>query len=238
MPSPYFLLASAVFLAVWLVQPRRGRPVDFPWRTRLALPVALAFGGVAGSKLPVVLASGDWIADTRTITTALAVGYVMVELTRVALLMPPAARDEVALPLSLALAVLRLGCFANGCCRGVPSSLSWAVDFGDGVRRHPTQLYEACFHLLFGVVILVWLGRREALRGEVLRIYLLAYCAYRFATEWIRPEPPSWWGLTFSQGVVTLVGTGLVALWALEGRGGRAPGKLGNATSENGGNSL
>jgi len=222
-PAFFPWLAFAGFLVTWLVQSPRRPTVGLPWWKQLALPAALILGGSAGSKLPVVLASADWVADGRTLTTALALAYVLVEVTRCACLMPPSTRDSVALPLSLALVVARLGCFVNGCCRGVASSLCWAVDFGDGVRRHPTQLYESCFHLLCGAAI-AWLRRREVFRGEVLRLYLLAYCIFRFATEWIRLEPASWLGLTYSQGIVALLGIVLVILWGLDVLGSRATG--------------
>ena len=52
-----------------------------------------------------------------------------------------------ALPLALALAVGRWGCFFNGCCYGTPTTCRGACDFGDGVPRHPTQVYESLFHL-------------------------------------------------------------------------------------------
>ena len=31
---------------------------------------------------------------------------------------------------------------------GTPTSLPWAINFGDGIPRHPTQLYEVAFLLL------------------------------------------------------------------------------------------
>ena len=183
----------------------------FPWYKRLALPTALLVGGAAGARLPVVLASADWVADGRTLTTGLAVGYLMVEAMRVACQMPPAAHDGLALPLALALVAARLECFAAGCCRGLETSVFWAVDFGDGVPRHPTQFYEAAFHLTAALAILA--GRRsEVVRGEVLRLYLLAYCLFRFATEWIRLEPACWLGLTLSQIIVATMGAVLAIL--------------------------
>ena len=36
---------------------------------------------------------------------------------------------------------------------GTPTSLPWAVDFGDGIRRHPVQLYESAAMLPFLVVL-------------------------------------------------------------------------------------
>src|SRR5919204_429820 len=67
--------------------------------------------------------------------------------------------DTFALPLALALALGRWGCFCNGCCFGKPTDLPWGVDFGDGVRCHPTQIYESLFHALMALVLLELMRR-------------------------------------------------------------------------------
>ena len=59
--------------------------------------------------------------------------------------------DLMVYPLLLALVIGRIGCFLEGLddgTFGVAYSLPWAIDFGDGIRRHPTQLYELLFALL------------------------------------------------------------------------------------------
>ena len=53
--------------------------------------------------------------------------------------------DLFVLPLCLGMAVGRIGCFLTGLADhtfGVATTLPWGVDFGDGIPRHPTQLYE------------------------------------------------------------------------------------------------
>jgi len=69
--------------------------------------------------------------------------------------------DAIAIPFFLAIAIVRLGCFLNGCCFGAPSSSPWGVSFPSGTWAfahqvsqglsypidshtpplHPTQLY-------------------------------------------------------------------------------------------------
>src|SRR5262249_54022203 len=158
-----------------------------------------------GAKLPFVITSSAgwldhsaWISDGKTITTGLAGAYLAVEITKLALGIRAKTGDTFALPLALALAVGRWGCFFNGCCFGPPSDLPWAVDFGDGVPRHPTQIYECLFHLTMAVIL--WhIARHGWLRYQRLKLYLICYGCYRFATEYIRPEPPAWLDLTFYQ---------------------------------------
>src|SRR4051812_2008111 len=46
----------------------------------------------------------------------------------------------------------RLGCFFSGLVDdtyGAPTRLPWAVDLGDGIPRHPVQLYESAAMALF-----------------------------------------------------------------------------------------
>ena len=50
-----------------------------------------------------------------------------------------------AAPFAATVAVGRLGCFFAGLADytyGTPTGVPWGVDFGDGIRRHPVQLYE------------------------------------------------------------------------------------------------
>src|SRR5256885_1465610 len=85
---------------------------------------------------------------------------------------------------------------------GTPAAtLPWCVTFGDGVCRHPTQIYESLFHAVWAV-ILVRLTQRDLLRYQRLKLYLIAYCVYRFLIEFIRTEP-KWLGdFTYYQVVV------------------------------------
>src|SRR5262249_43643619 len=51
-----------------------------------------------------------------------------------------------ALPFCVGVAVGRVGCYFAGLddfTYGTPTTLPWGHDFGDGVMRHPVQLYEA-----------------------------------------------------------------------------------------------
>ncbi len=56
--------------------------------------------------------------------------------------------DLYAIPLAVAIAIGRIGCFLTGLpdnTYGTPTNLPWAVNFGDNIPRHPTQLYEIIF---------------------------------------------------------------------------------------------
>jgi len=96
-----------------------------------------------------------------------------------------------AAPLAIGVAVGRLGCFFAGLedfTYGVPTDLPWGVDFGDGVSRHPVQLYESASMAGFLIVYLVALARRSefiARNGFYLAVGF--YGAQRFVWEFLKP---------------------------------------------------
>jgi len=215
------VLAAGVFILA-----RRCFPGGSGWSQlrrdeRWTLTLAAFVGGMIGAKLPFVLSAAEsffsmaWLADGKTVTTGLMGAYLSVELVKYLLGIKVKTGDSFALPLALALAVGRFGCFLNGCCHGVPMSLPWGYDFGDGVRRHPTQLYEVLFHLLMAGTLIVII-RRGWLVNQRLKFYLICYGLYRFATEFIRPEPVVAVGLTWYQWGCTVMVVGLLIQWWID----------------------
>lgn len=104
--------------------------------------------------------------------------------------------------LAAGIVVGRLGCFFAGLedqTYGVASSLPWAVDFGDGVARHPVQLYESLVMLpLLLAALSVRYRRRAATAGPWIRwldgnafyLFVLCYAVQRFAWEFLKPYAP------------------------------------------------
>lgn len=88
-------------------------------------------------------------------------------------------------------AVGRWGCFFSGLADetyGTPSTLPWAVDLGDGVLRHPVQLYESFSMMAFLAYALVMLARRDSwfMRNGFYALVLF-YAAQRFCWEFLKP---------------------------------------------------
>jgi phosphatidylglycerol:prolipoprotein diacylglycerol transferase len=233
--ASFMLLALVVFvLTRWLI-PKPAGLLVLPWWKRAALAAAAFVGGAIGGKLPFVgtqplgwLDLQTWLADGKTIVAGLIGAYVAVEFVKWLLEIRVKTGDTFALPLALALAIGRWGCFFNGCCYGVETSLPWGVWFrvkaAEGYRMmkcHPTQIYESLFHFTMAVVI--WqMMQRGLFAGQRLKIYLIAYGVYRFLTEFIRPEPAWWLGLTFYQWAAAVLAIGMMAQWAME-EGRRQP---------------
>ncbi len=165
---------------MYLVLRRRvGDPIITPLRWAV---VAAAFGGGAiGAKLlflledpPLILSNlhnpAYLINGGKTIVGALAGGLITVELIKRYIGLSTSTGDLYAIPLAVGIAIGRIGCFLTGLpdnTYGTPTRLPWGIDFGDGIPRHPTQLYEIAFLLLLVPAIYAVLHRIVILSGVV-----------------------------------------------------------------------
>jgi prolipoprotein diacylglyceryltransferase len=107
----------------------------------------------------------------KTIVGALVFGLISVELIKRYIGLRESTGDLYAIPLALGIAIGRIGCFLTGLSDdtyGTPTSLPWAVDFGDGVPRHPTQLYEIIFLLALIPFLNQLLKRTATLNNPVI----------------------------------------------------------------------
>lgn len=225
----FMLLALAVFLLARHFVPRPVALAALPWWKRTLLALAAFVGGSLGGKLPFALKDpaglldgSAWFQDGKTIVAGLIGAYLAVELAKRALEVRVKTGDTFALPLALAMTVGRWGCFFNGCCYGTETDLPWGVSFyvhaqGRVLRCHPTQLYESLFHFTMALVLLQLMAR-GILPGQRLKVYLISYGVYRFLTEYIRPEPAWWLGLTFYQWASLALVAGLTLQWLAERR--------------------
>jgi phosphatidylglycerol---prolipoprotein diacylglyceryl transferase len=100
----------------------------------------------------------------------------------------------------LGLAAGRLGNFINGELWGRPADPNvwpWAMIFpqaGDGLPRHPSQLYQAGLEGVLLFVLLWWYSRRPRPAGCVAAAFLIGYGLLRFIAEFGR-EPDDFLGL-------------------------------------------
>lgn len=86
--------------------------------------------------------------------------------------------------LALGYAIVRIGCLLNGCCYGIPATVPWALRCaaGDGILRHPTQIYAMIGSLgLFGMLLIV--EKRKPFDGFLFWLYIGAYAVVRFVIE-------------------------------------------------------
>ncbi len=100
--------------------------------------------------------------------------------------------DAFVFPVLLGLMIGRTGCFIAGLedgTFGLPTNLPWGIDFGDGILRHPTQLYEIVF------AALLWLLLRRvrlgwaAQPGLLFKAMLSSYLLWRLLVDGFKPVP-------------------------------------------------
>jgi prolipoprotein diacylglyceryltransferase len=196
-------LGYAAGYAVFRAQrARQGDVVAEPQRwTVLA---AAAVGALIGSRLlglaeqgPTVEAawrSGRLLAllftpGGKTIVGGLLGGWLGVELAKRLSGIHRRTGDLFALPLCVGIAVGRIGCLLAGLADdtyGQPTSLPWAVDLGDGIGRHPVQIYEILFLALLAFVIA---RPTQWPEGARFRIFLASYLAWRVVIDFLKPQP-------------------------------------------------
>lgn len=156
--------------------------------------VSLGLGAVAGAWLVGSANSvGAIFAPSHSIAGALAGGILAVELWKLSHGVRVSTGGSMVLPICIGIAVGRLGCFFAGLpdyTFGTPTSLPWAVNLGDGVGRHPVQLYEGLSMLAFAVAY-----ARARLRGaawasnHAFHVMIIIYGCQRFAWEFLKPYP-------------------------------------------------
>ncbi|MDA8129572.1 MAG: prolipoprotein diacylglyceryl transferase [Betaproteobacteria bacterium] len=135
-----------------------------------------------------------------------------------------AVTDFVAPLVPLGLAAGRLGNFINGELWGRAASVPWAMIFpqaGDGIPRHPSQLYEFAGEGLLLFAILWLYSRKPRPAGAISGVFLIGYGSLRFLVEFTR-EPDSFlgllqFGLSMGQWLsLPMIVAGIVMLrWAL-----------------------
>jgi len=204
---------SAGFQLFLFLRRRRARATGeatIPFEQTAWILVGCVFGALIGSKLLAWIESpieywnargnpAAWIGG-KTIVGGLLGGWIGVELAKRKLAIRKSTGDAFVFPLILGIAIGRIGCFLTGLAdhtHGVHSTLPWAVDFGDG-PRHPTQLYEIAFLILLGAALALR-ARRAYWNGELFRLFMLGYIAFRFAIEFIKPRYTPWLGLSAIQ---------------------------------------
>ncbi len=145
----------------------------------------------------------QYLWGNKTLVGGLLCGLFGVELVKKLIGEHQRSGDLFVYPLLLGMIIGRLGCFTTGIYEetyGLPSTLSWAMDLGDGILRHPVVLYEIVF------LLLLWLGisrvRAEWMldAGASFKLFMIGYLCFRFVLDFVKPG----WRYAFGLGTIQL----------------------------------
>jgi phosphatidylglycerol---prolipoprotein diacylglyceryl transferase len=174
---------------------------DFlPDEQRWIIIAAAAIGALLGSRILGILEQAPRLTITwhtfvqpggKTIVGGLLGGWIAVELTKHIRHIHSRTGDLFAVPLCLGIAVGRVGCLLAGLADdtyGTPTTLPWGIDFGDGIPRHPTQLYEILFLIVLAFLLHRY-NQRPHPEGSTFRLFLFAYLTWRLLIDFIKPQP-------------------------------------------------
>lgn len=188
--------AAAAIGGRWVWRHRPAAVERLAGQTRASYFVTLAIGAIVGAWL---LGSANSLrfalpVPSHSIAGALAGAIVAVELWKWRHGIRQSTGGPFVIPLALGVVVGRWGCLFAGLADqtfGTPTALPWAVDLGDGIGRHPVQVYES---LAVAAFLAVYWPALASGRGWAVRhgfhAFVLAYAVQRFLWEFLKPYPP------------------------------------------------
>ena len=192
--SLFDVLALLIALAVYRFVPVAAPGVPTaPWQVHPLYIAAASLGATSGAYL--VGSANLWLSGVdgvaRSIEGALAGAILAIEALKWRTGVEGSTGLRFVAPLAAAIMVGRIGCFLAGLddmTYGTPTTLSWGVDFGDGLPRHPVQLYEAAtMAIFFGGFVLLLRQEAESLRRTGFYVFVAVYAVQRFAWEFFKP---------------------------------------------------
>ena len=105
--------------------------------------------------------------------------------------------------LALGIAIGRVGCFLSGLddyTYGIETDFILGYNFGDGLLRHPVQLYESLTMFLFFLYVLyIYFKNRDYFEKYIFYQFILLYATQRFIWEFLKPYETIALGLNIFQ---------------------------------------
>ncbi|MFC0211813.1 prolipoprotein diacylglyceryl transferase [Paenibacillus chartarius] len=210
--------ALAYFLGFRLYMWTRSKE-KLPLEKSIWVIIGAVLGAAAGSKAlywledPAQTAARwrdvSYMLEGKTIVGGLLGGLIGVEWIKKRIGVTRSTGDDMAIPLIIGMCIGRVGCFLTGLddhTYGVATDWPTGVDFGDGVPRHPTQLYEIAYLLMLGAVLLAlrgWASERRHTgpggaivpEGGIFQLFMFGYLLFRLAIDFWKPTPHPYFGL-------------------------------------------
>ena len=155
-----------------------------------------------------------YFMDNKTVVGGFLGGLIGVELTKKMIGVTTSSGDLMTFPLLLGLIIGRIGCHLEGLEDGTfgkSTSSLFGMDLGDGIHRHPTNLYEIVFLITLWLSIVYSENRYPLSNGSRFKIFLISYLIFRFFIEFLKPVYVHPVGLSSIQ-LAALVGLGYYLL--------------------------
>jgi prolipoprotein diacylglyceryltransferase len=194
---------AAIFIGARLYLRAGGTSLAALGKTR---QFAVIFGCVVGAaignkavhwiyhaeQLP-LLEHSPWLAlQGQSIVGGLLGGLIGVEIGKKYAGVTESTGDRFVMPLLVGLIIGRVGCFIAGLTDdtyGNPTTLPWGIDFGDGIPRHPTQVYDMLFAVATLVLLKVWRPTLARESGLQFKLFLAGYLLWRLLIDGLKPVP-------------------------------------------------
>jgi len=205
-PSYTFFIALAfiVGLLVYFLEAKKSKSLG---ESNIYIIFGALIGGAIGAKLLDFVIEYRYFLENspgldaiffgKTIVGGLIGGLVGVKIAKKIFKINEKKGNLFAPAIAIGVAIGRLGCFFRGCCYGKATFLPWGVNFGDGILRHPTQIYESIF--MFAMFIYLESRKKDSKPGQLFKILMLYYFIFRFFIEFIRVGSIFMFGLTAFQ---------------------------------------
>ncbi len=185
-----WLVAALTIVALrrtWFAE----NPVDQP--KRFGYLAAVLIGAGMGAWFFGTLNS--WLSGheglARSVEGALAGAIISIELYKKLNHITARTGAIYALPMALGIAIGRIGCLLSGLedfTYGIPTGQTWGWDFGDGILRHPVQLYESLTMAIFALAYMAMLTRGNVFwKQNGFYLAVSFYGAQRFGLEFLKP---------------------------------------------------
>jgi prolipoprotein diacylglyceryltransferase len=198
---PHFLFEALGYALAFRLMQRNLKADTLQFSQQVWVVLGGLVGALLGAKLLVLAQHLDllphnvsaWLLlflQGKTVVGALLGGLIGVELTKFRLGVTQSTGDVFVYPLLAGMAVGRIGCFLTGLSDqtyGIATQLPWGVDFGDGIPRHPTQLYEVGFLALLAIGLRLSQGFNLR-NGQLFQLFLAAYLSFRFLIDFLKPD--------------------------------------------------
>lgn len=136
------------------------------------------------------------LAIGQTIVGGMIGGLVGIEIAKKIVGIRYSTGDLFIVPFCIGLIVGRMGCFLAGLndgTFGVATSLPWGIDFGDGIPRHPTQVYDMLWAMAMLVFVHFTYPKLRQVSGLSFKLLFMSYLLWRLLIDGLKPVPFEYW---------------------------------------------